>query len=167
MAFSKKSAFLLVLLVGVVGVIMKFILDPFGGEEKQESPKTATAPKKEAQPVRQEQAQGTPAPAPSTTSVAGQTKQVTVTTSYGSPAGPEEVGFTLGVDTNGVIVSADTVVKAGDPASTNFQENFKANLPGAVVGKKLTDLTRIDKVGQASLTTGAFNQVLAQMKSQL
>ena len=158
MPISKKSAFLLVLLVGVVGVIIKFILDPFGKDGRMGVPKTETPSKKES---------AIPSPQAPAAFPTSQVKQVTANTSYGSPAGPEEVGFTLGLDANEVIVSADTTVKAADQASTSFQESFKANLSSVVVGKKLSDLSSIDKVGKASLTTNAFNQALAQMKSQL
>ncbi len=56
---------------------------------------------------------------------------------------------------------------ATSPISTKWQQNFAENLPAAVKGKKLSELSSIDKVAGASLTTAAFNQSLAQLKAQM
>jgi hypothetical protein len=77
------------------------------------------------------------------------------------------VGFTLVVDNNGVITDAQTEVMGVAPTSKMRQESFAKELPKVVVGKKLADLTKVDRVGGSSLTTGAFNAALAKLKAQL
>lgn len=93
-------------------------------------------------------------------------KTVQLETEYQSPAGPEKVAFALTVDDSGVITKADTTVMGKAPISVVRQEKFKAELGTAVVGKKLADLSKVDRVGGSSLTTGAFNEALAKLKAQ-
>ncbi len=95
------------------------------------------------------------------------TTEVRTTTSYESPAGEEEVSFILMVDNEGIITEAQTEVLGKAPISITRQESFAAELPTAVVGKKLADLTNVDRVGGSSLTTGAFNAVLPELQNQL
>ena len=86
---------------------------------------------------------------------------------YQSPAGPEKVAFTLTVDQQGVITDAQTENMAVAPTSKMRQDSFAKELPKAIVGKKLANLTKIDRVGGSSLTTGAFNAALVKLKAQL
>lgn len=104
------------------------------------------------------------APAPVAEVKSGKTVQLE--TEYQSPAGPEKVAFSLEVDAAGTIVAANTTVLGKAPTSIMRQEKFKAELPAAVVGKKLADLTQLDRVGGSSLTTGAFNAALDKLKAQ-
>ena len=73
------------------------------------------------------------------------------------------VNLTLADDT----VTAATVSYSGDEvaASKNHQGNFSAAYQSQVVGKKL-DTIALSRVGGASLTTGAFNQALANIKAE-
>ncbi len=89
-----------------------------------------------------------------------------IETSYVSPAGEEKVSFTLTVDGQGTITDAQTGVLAKSPISKMRQNSFAKDLPSALVGKKLADLSSIDRVGGSSLTTGAFNKALAELKAQ-
>lgn len=94
-------------------------------------------------------------------------QEVVVETTYETPAGEEPVVFTVVVDTQGVIVDAQTEVLAKAPISIVRQESFSEALPEQIMGKKLSELTSVDRVGGSSLTTGAFNAALADMKAQL
>jgi outer membrane biogenesis lipoprotein LolB len=94
-------------------------------------------------------------------------KVASVTTSYQSPAALEPVEFKLTVDSEGVITKAETVITTNQEISKMRQEAFAKELPTAVVGKKLSELTEIDRVGGSSLTTGAFNKALSDLKSQI
>lgn len=94
-------------------------------------------------------------------------KEVTTVATYRSPAGDEQVGFTLTVDDQGVITNALAKVMAKAQISVMRQESFAKDFPAAVVGKKLSELEKIDRVGGSSLTTGAFNQALSELKSQI
>ncbi len=92
---------------------------------------------------------------------------VSTTATYQSPAGPEEVGFSLTLDSQGTILSAETTVLAVSPTSKMRQNSFADALPAAIEGKELASLGAIDRVGGSSLTTRAFNVALAEMQSQL
>ncbi|MBW7944427.1 hypothetical protein H3C70_03445 [Patescibacteria group bacterium] len=92
---------------------------------------------------------------------------VSVETSYVTPAGEEKVGFTLYVDANGVITDAYTNQQAKAPTSVMRQKSFAAELPTVLKGKKLSELESVDRVGGSSLTTGAFNKALTELKAQL
>lgn len=98
---------------------------------------------------------------------AGVVAEVSTSTSYDSPASTEQVRFVLFVDQAGVITDAQTEVLAKAPISIMRQEAFQKDLPAAVVGKKLSELQNIDRVGGSSLTTGAFNAALADLQAQL
>lgn len=94
-------------------------------------------------------------------------ESITETQTYQSPAGPEEVGFTIVVDEAGTINSVTVENKAKAPTSVIRQDAFKAEIEEAVVGKKLADLEEIDRVGGSSLTTGAFNAFLTEAKTRI
>lgn len=94
-------------------------------------------------------------------------KLLKTTTSYKNPSGSDEVGFTVVVDGSGIITDVTTDILAENKNSKMFQENFSKALPQAIRGKKLSDLEAIDRVGGASLTTKAFNESLAKLKSDI
>jgi hypothetical protein len=94
-------------------------------------------------------------------------KEVSAMAAYKSPAGEDKVGFTLTVDANGAITDAKTQVMSDNEISKKLQQAFGDGLPAVLKGKKLGELSKIDKVGGSSLTTAAFNQSLEQLKAQL
>jgi len=113
-------------------------------------------------------AQPTSSAQPATTDATTQSvKQMLADASYQTPAGAEQVAFTLTVDEAGVITDAQTTVQGKAPISIMRQTSFAEALPVALKGKKLSELSKIDKLGGSSLTTGAFNAALANLKSQL
>ncbi|MBP9728196.1 MAG: hypothetical protein KBD27_02350 [Candidatus Moranbacteria bacterium] len=94
-------------------------------------------------------------------------KKVNARIAYNNPAGGDEVGFILTVNGEGTIVATTTEVLATHDISKKRQEAFAAGLTESLSGKKLSELTSIDRVGGSSLTTGAFNQALPQLKAAL
>lgn len=94
-------------------------------------------------------------------------KKLSTKASYQSPAGEEEIGITVMVNSEGVIVDANAEVLATHAISKTRQLAFAEGFPEALKGKKLSELTSIDKVGGSSLTTGAFNVSLTELKGQL
>ncbi len=94
-------------------------------------------------------------------------KTVHTIAAYQSPAGEEKIGFVLGVDSEGVIVDAQIEEMAENPVSRTRQESFGGALSERIVGKKLLDLSDIDEIGGAPLTTDAFNESLPELRSQL
>lgn len=94
-------------------------------------------------------------------------KKLSTKSSYTSPAGMEDVGFDVVVDKEGVITGATVEAMTDNQISKMRQEAFGQALPQVIVGKKLQDLSHIDTIGGSSLTTGAFNEALTSLKSQL
>jgi hypothetical protein len=94
-------------------------------------------------------------------------RTVSARVSYNNPAGEDEVGVTLTLNKEGVIVATATEVLAAHEISKKRQESFASELTATLQGKKLSELTAIDRVGGSSLTTMAFNQALPQLKAQL
>lgn len=92
---------------------------------------------------------------------------VTTQTTYMSPGGEEAVRFTLVVDEDGVIEEATTDVLAKSPTSILRQTSFAEAFPTVLVGKKLSELTNVDRIGGSSLTTAAFNKSLADLQAQI
>lgn len=115
-------------------------------------------------------------PAPTTSSqtsgtsnnvVGAVVKKVNVTTPYYTPGGQSQVGFTLGIDQNGIIATIITAILGRSNTEIAYQQRFATFAPTVLKGKKLSDLSAIDRVGGASLTTGAFNASLSKLKTQL
>ncbi len=100
-------------------------------------------------------------------SPSAETKTIRTVATYTSPAGEDKIAFVLGLDASGTIVSTLIESMTENEISKKLQGMFGEGFSGAIVGKKLSELSNIDRVGGASLTTGAFNQSLAALKSQM
>lgn len=90
----------------------------------------------------------------------------TVTTSYTAPSRTtHKVTATLKIVND--IVTEARVNFSGEKAETSsqYQSSFSQNYQSEVVGKKLDSIS-LTRVGGASLTTGAFNKALVQVKTQ-
>lgn len=94
-------------------------------------------------------------------------KEVSATATYETPGGSDTVRFTLGLDTQGTVVSVKSSdALKNDEVSTQLAK-FSENLLLVIKGKKLSELKAVDKVGTSSLTTAAFNTALSQLQAQL
>lgn len=91
-------------------------------------------------------------------------QQVDQVVTYDNPGGGDPVRFQLTVE-NGVITSASSEVMADNPISQKYQTGFKEALAGAVIGKKLSDL-QVDRIGGASLTSGAFRTFIKELNAK-
>lgn len=95
------------------------------------------------------------------------TREVSAVATYESPGGTDKVRFTISLDASGVVEAVkSTDVLKGDTVSENLAK-FSQNLILVIRGKKLSELTSIDRVGTSSLTTAAFNAVLPDLQKQL
>ncbi len=105
--------------------------------------------------------------APSMTNVPAGSKEVSSVIKYWATEDKEDtLRFVLTVDKDGVIINAQTL----DAATNQVPEKkieFNEGLVLTLKGKKLSELTAIDKIGTSSLTTKAFNDALGDLKSQL
>lgn len=86
------------------------------------------------------------------------------TTAYMTPGGLQHVEFTIGVK-NGTVTSVEVAPHPEEtsPISLKMQTGFKAAAKDALVGKKVADLANVDRIGGASLTTGAFRKAIQQL----
>lgn len=83
---------------------------------------------------------------------------------YVSPAGPSEVTVALTLEDD--IVTAVTVTPhATNPNSLQFQTQFADGIAAAIVGQDIDTLS-VSRIGGSSLTSGGFNDALAQIKAE-
>jgi hypothetical protein len=92
-------------------------------------------------------------------------RKVSVRTSYDTPAGSDDVGFSVVVDEDDIIRDAGVDVLATHEMSRVRQQSFAKELPEILKGKKLHELQALDLVGESNLTTEAFNESLEKLKS--
>lgn len=83
------------------------------------------------------------------------------TTAY-TPGGAEDVIFKFGLQ-NDVVTSVEIVSTPTNPRSPRYEENFISGIQ-QIVGMKLDSLGTFSAVNGSSLTTGAFNDAVAQLK---
>ena len=141
---------------------------------------TNPEPEPQPEPTETREPVTSPAPTPSAvttnptpttpTAVAAKTAYkngtYTVTTTYVAPSRTtHEVTATVQI-LNDVITEAK--INYGGEAhqtSSQYQSRFSQSYQSEVVGKKLDSIS-LTRVGGASLTTGAYNQALTQVKTQ-
>lgn len=94
-------------------------------------------------------------------------REVSATATFDTPGDyAENLRFVVTVDSQGVIEGVKTV----DAETNEVPEKkieFNQGLSVVIKGKKLSELTAVDKIGKSSLTTTAFNSVIDQLKAQL
>lgn len=107
----------------------------------------------------------TPAPTAVETSVY-KNGEYTVTSSYIAPSRTTHNVTTTFTLTNDVVTKS-TVAFTGEENTTSafMQNKFSAAYQTEVVGKKL-DAISLSRVGGASLTTGAFNKAIVEIKTE-
>ena len=81
--------------------------------------------------------------------------------SYRSPAGEDKVEITVTVN-DGIITAVSSKTLGTNDASKYNQNNFAKNVSVKVVGMAKKNF-KIDTIGGASLTTGAFNQFIQSL----
>lgn len=93
-------------------------------------------------------------------------RRVTADISFDVPDGIDHVLFSVTTDPQGLITALKMEDADTHEVSTHMEE-FSGEIMKVIGGKKLADLTAIDKVGRSSLTTVAFNNALDKLKAQL
>lgn len=158
---NTKSAFLIAVLIVLAIFGYQFAMKPeetlsTNKENGEESPLAVTP----ESPV-------VSAPTPTTNELSVGERKIRTEVTYIDPSGETKVAFVLIVDKDGIIVDAPTEILATNPIAIQRQTAFAKDLPAAVKGKKLSELTAIDRVGGSSLTTKAFNDALATLKANI
>lgn len=107
----------------------------------------------------------TPAPVVTTPVTAYKNGTYNVTTTYTVP-GNNKHTVTATVVIKNDVVTASTIVYGGDnnQTSTEYQNRFSAKYQSQVIGTKI-DAIALSRVGGASLTTGAYNKAIAEVKA--
>ncbi|MCH7952142.1 FMN-binding protein [Patescibacteria group bacterium] len=85
---------------------------------------------------------------------------------YDTPAGKTSSTFKLTLE-DGVISDIDVGIFTKVAAALRLQTDFRETVSSVIVGKKLTEIGKVDRVSGASLTTGAFNEAIARLQEQL
>lgn len=162
-------ALVVVALIAIVG-IGGYFLRP--GSEEAIAPITpaeemvAPAVEKIVEPAVEEPVAVLPDPETDVTKNLYQDGAHKATASYIAPGNNNhivDVSLTLKDDT----ITAVAVSYSGDDKkeSKQFQGRFSGAIETEVIGKKISDLS-LARVGGASLTTGAFNKALAEIKTK-
>lgn len=100
------------------------------------------------------------APSPSDVSTQSTLNTQTKTLTYRVPHGSTSTKYTLATDSNGNILTATSSVISGDHESREWNDWFSEEFAHTVVGKKLSDLSSVDAIGGAPLTTEAFMEFI-------
>lgn len=148
---TKKSTWLIALVV-LVGVFAyyQFAKDFFQSDKREMGSSADTTP-----PVKKVE------------ELAVGMREVSGTVSYETPnGGTDNLRFVVTVDKDGIIQSVQTLDAETNEVPEKKKE-FNAEVNVILKGKKLSELTAIDKVGKSSLTTKAFNDSLDQLKAAL
>lgn len=91
----------------------------------------------------------------------------TVSADYLTPARTEHnIDVTLVINEAGIITDADIVFDGGEGYSNPHQERFDNAYEEVVIGQPISELD-LAVTGGASLTTGAFNEAVAEIAAQL
>lgn len=95
------------------------------------------------------------------------TKKVSAEIKYMATEDKEDfLRFEVTVDKDGLITDVATLdAKTGEVPEK--KKEFNKGLLVVIKGKKLSELSAVDKVGTSSYTTTAFNNVIDQLKAQL
>ena len=99
-----------------------------------------------------------------TTSASSQAQQIDTTVTYDNPGGGDPVRFQLEIK-DGVITKASSEVLADNAISQKYQTAIAQAISGVVVGKTLSEL-QVDRIGGASLTSGALRKVVQELQQQ-
>lgn len=78
----------------------------------------------------------------------------------------DSLRFVVTVDKQGVITDL-AILDAKTNEVVEKKKDFDEKVSVIIVGKKLSELTAIDKIAKSSLTTKAFNGVIDELKAQL
>lgn len=94
-------------------------------------------------------------------------KEVSAEVTYDTPGDyPDHLRFVVVLDGEGAIQSIQTFdAETGEVPEK--KKEFTEQINVLLKGKKLSELSAIDKVGKSSLTTDAFNQALGDLKAKL
>ena len=78
----------------------------------------------------------------------------------------DSLRFVVTVDKQGVITDL-AILDAKTNEVVEKKKDFDEKVSVIITGKKLSELTAIDKIAKSSLTTKAFNGVIDELKAQL
>jgi uncharacterized protein with FMN-binding domain len=141
-----------------------FILRDIKPEQSRSSLPTATSTTATvSQPAAATTSVNTPASTASTSGYKDGT--YTATASYYVPHGQNNISVTI-VIKEGVVSSVTPTHDYQDHESQMYVSSFDDYISGKVVGKNISTLTSLSRVGGASLTTEGFDQAIQTIAAQ-
>lgn len=141
-----------------------FILRDIKPEQSRSTLPTATSTTTTvSQPAASTTSVNTPASTPSTNGYKDGT--YTATASYYVPHGQNNISVEI-VIKDGVVSSVTPTHDYQDHESQMYVSNFDDYISGKVVGKNISALTSLSRVGGASLTTEGFDQAIQTIAAQ-
>jgi uncharacterized protein with FMN-binding domain len=151
-------------IIAVVGLLVIVAVIGIGAAVASNSSKP-TVSQSTATPTASSQVAGdSTAAGPSSAASAYKDGTYSATGSYDTPGGPESIGVSLTVK-NGAVADSTVTSNARDADSTRYQSMFMSAYKPQVVGKSLDSIS-LSRVSGSSLTSGGFNDAVAQIKSQ-
>lgn len=81
---------------------------------------------------------------------------------YESPAGQEINTITIAVE-NDTITSFEMSIETKNDVSIAYQKKFVAEVEKTIIGKKVSEISQLDTIAGASLTTKAFTAAFMQI----
>ena len=83
---------------------------------------------------------------------------------YVSPAGPSKILVEITIQ-NDSVAAVTVTPEQTDPTAKGFQTQFANGIADLIVGRDI-DILKVSRVGGSSLTSGGFNDALAQIKAE-
>ncbi len=152
---SEKSNTTLVLRDIVTLVLVAFVIVGFVVYKKQASEPMNEERSVVEEPVANDQGE-----------VEGQFREIAANASFTAPSGDHIDRFSLFLDANGEVrgVKVTDTLEPGSAHEKHLAE-FSEGLLIKIKGMKLSEIEPVDRIGSSSLTTTAFNNALAELKT--
>lgn len=88
--------------------------------------------------------------------------ELTTQVAYESPAGQELNTITVSIE-HDTITSFEMSIETKNDVSLSYQKKFVAEVEKSIIGKKISEVAKLDTVAGASLTTKAFTAAFMQI----
>ena len=160
------SSVAVVIVAGVIFIIATQPNSSVNSGVQVTNPTPVSVPTSDTNPTS---APATPADIPGATNTTNRSSRYkngtySLTASYDSPAGTENMGISITLK-NDVVIDSSLTPMANDGRSSRYQQGFASAYRSYVVGKNI-DSINLDAVSGASLTSAGFNDALSQIKAK-
>lgn len=166
------TAYIVVAIIGVVGLLtIAGIIYSNINNQKNSSENSDTSTQTTSTPTQtltstptESSTNATTAPT-STSSTLFKNGTFTANQGYVVEGHNESISVSLTISGDKITGITNTY-SGNEPQSQQYQGSFESQIKSQVVGKKLSEISTLSRVGGASFTTRAFNQALTSIKSE-